>query len=96
MLDEKRRFARFDIPLILEFEPTKGNYSQGLTRNFSYEGFSFESQDSDFAAKENLEFKLKFPQEGTFVSVLGDVVWKKQVKDKCLAGVRLREMDKKR
>lgn len=97
MLDDKRQFTRFDIPLIVEFKPTKGasKFSWGLTRNFSYEGFSFESLNSDFAPKENLEFKLKFPRSGTFVSVLGNVIWKRQVEDKCLAGVKLGEMDEK-
>ncbi len=97
MLDDKRQFTRFDIPLIIEFKPTKraSAYSWGLTRNFSYDGFCFESLNSDFEAEENLEFKVKFPQSGTFVSVSGNVIWKRQVENKCLAGIRLEEMDER-
>ncbi len=97
MLDDKRQFTRFDIPLILEFKPARGvsAYSWGLTRNFSCDGFSFESLNSDFEPKENLEFKLKFPQSGTFVSILGNVAWKRQVENKCFAGIKFGEMDKK-
>jgi hypothetical protein len=101
MIYDKRKVMKFDIPLIMEFKPQNKvtDYSWGLTRNFSYEGFSFETQNFDFEPEEILELKLKFPHSDTFVSVLGDVVWKSKDKNKCLAEVRLRDMneeDKKR
>jgi hypothetical protein len=92
----KRKFMRFDIPLNIEFKPTKEatEYSWGVTRNFSYEGLSLESENFDLKPKENLELRLKFPQSDMFVFLLGDVVWKRQSGRQCLAGIKLREIDK--
>lgn len=96
MTNEKRKFTRFDIPVIIQFKPAKesSEYSWGLTKNLSCEGFSFEALNLDFEPEETLELKLKFPQRGTFISVLGDIVWKRQVSDKYWAGIKLKDMDK--
>lgn len=93
-LFDRRKFARFDILLNIEFKPFKKEipyYSSGLTNNFSLKGFCFESQDIDLESKEPLELRVKLPQDDTFVSVFGDIVWKRQLKGKCLAGIKLRE-----
>lgn len=97
MMADKRQFKRFDIPLFIDFKPANGTltYSKGVTRNLSYDGFSFESASSDFKLKENLKFDVKFPQRRTVVSVFGNVIWKKQVENKWLAGIRLGETDEK-
>lgn len=97
MLEDKRKFMRSSVPLVLEFKPTKrgSEHTWGLTRNFSYEGFSFETQNMGFERRKNMEFKLRFPKSYTPVSVIGNVVWKKQSENKCLAGVKLKEIDKK-
>ncbi|MBI4699441.1 MAG: PilZ domain-containing protein [Nitrospirae bacterium] len=97
MLDEKRKFSRYDVPLIMEFKPAKetANYSWGLTKDFSYDGFSFESNAMDFELRDQLEFRLKFPQKGAFISVTGAVVWKKPLEHKCLAGIMFRAADEK-
>ena len=97
MLDERRQFTRFDIPLILEFKPANGDskYAWGLTRNFSVDGFCFETRDANFEPQKNMEFKLKFPQRGTFVSVAGNIVWKKYVEDRYTSGVEFREVNEK-
>jgi hypothetical protein len=97
MLNDKRRFMRFGVPLVLEFKPIQGNseYSWGLTRNFSYEGFCFETRSMDFELRKDLEFKLNIPRSYTPVSVIGNVVWIKQYEDNCLAGVKFKEIDKK-
>lgn len=95
MSTNKRKFDRFDLPLIVKFRPTYGatDYTLGLTKNFSYEGLGLESRDFNFIPNENLELNLKFPQSGTFVSLLGDVMWKRESGDKCLAGVKLKVKD---
>jgi hypothetical protein len=96
MIHDKRKFTRIDIPIIMEFKPVKetAEYSLGLTRNFSCEGLSFESLDFKHEPIETLELKLKFPRRGTFISVLGDVMWKKQIRDRYLVGVKLKDMSK--
>ena len=92
MQHNKRKFKRFDLPLIVKFRPIYGSadYSLGLTKNFSFEGLGLEASDFNFIQNENLELNLKFPQSGSVVSLLGDVVWKMRAGDKNLAGIKLR------
>jgi hypothetical protein len=96
MLYKRRKFKRFDIPLIIGIKPNKrtAEYFMGITRNFSCEGFSFELHNFEFEQKENIEFKLKYPKSDLCVSFFGDVVWKKQVNTECLSGIKLRDMEK--
>jgi hypothetical protein len=96
-LEDKRKYMRFDIPLIIRYKSVKktAGYFGGLTRNFSYKGFSFDATNVNFEPKETLEFQLKIPQSRTFVSFLGDVVWKMRILNRFLAGVKFKEIDKK-
>jgi len=86
---------RFAIHLNMEWKPTKeaNEHLIGIVRNFSREGFSFASENFDLKPKETVELRLKHPQKNKFVSVSGDIVWKRQLKNRCLAGIKLRDMD---
>ena len=92
MLTNKRKFKRFDLPLIVKFRHSNGatDYTLGLTKNFSCEGLGLEAPDFNFMLKENLELNLKFPKSGSAVSLIGDVVWKRRLGDKSLAGIKIR------
>ena len=92
MQQNKRKFKRFDLPLIVKFKPIYGaaDYSLGLTKNFSCEGLGLEASDFNFIQNENLELNLKFPQSGAVVSLSGDVVWKTRAGDKNRAGIKLK------
>jgi hypothetical protein len=92
MLTNKRKFKRFDLPLIVKFRHSNGatDYTLGLTKNFSCEGLGLEAPDFDFMLKENLELNLKFPKSGSAVSLIGDVVWKRRLGDKSLAGIKIK------
>jgi hypothetical protein len=96
MQHNKRKFKRFDLPLIVKFRPIYGtaDYSLGLTKNFSCEGLGLEASDFNFIQNENLELNLKFPQSGSVVSLFGDVVWKTRAGDKNMAGIKLRVDDR--
>jgi len=96
MLKSKREFARFDLPLIVKFRPSYGatRYSLGLTKNLSFNGLGLEARDFNFIKNENLEMEVKFPQNGSSVSLLGDVVWKKQIGSNSMAGISLKIKDK--
>ncbi len=96
MLKSKREFTRFDLPIIVKFRPSYGatRYSLGLTKNFSFEGLGLEARDFNFIKNENLEMEVKFPQSGSSVSLLGDVVWKRQVGSSSMAGVKLKMKDR--
>jgi len=90
MLQNKRKFKRFDLPLIVKFRPTDGKnqYSLGLLKNISCDGLSLEAREFNFIREENLELELKFPQGNTSVSLLGDVMWKRRDRNICYAGVK--------
>lgn len=93
---ERRKFIRFDVPLDMEFKPLKdrSEYLPGITINFSREGFCFETESRDLRMNEVLELKVKLPNKDMFTPVVGEIVWKKQLKDKYLAGIQLEDMDK--
>ncbi|MEE8328745.1 MAG: PilZ domain-containing protein [Thermodesulfovibrionia bacterium] len=94
MLDNKRAFVRFDIPLEVKFKTPKNTneYVVGVTKNFSRKGFCFELQEFDIEPNKIVAFKVRHPQADVFVSVLGDIIWKKRVNTKFMVGVKLREM----
>lgn len=97
MVDNKRKFRRFDLPLVVTFKPAYGStdsYS-GLIKNFSLEGICLESNDFSFIKHESLEFSLKFPQGVSSATLRGNVAWKKQNDKRCLAGVKLNTTDRK-
>ncbi|MBI5056524.1 MAG: PilZ domain-containing protein [Nitrospirae bacterium] len=95
MLESKRQFRRFDLPLIVKFRPTYGptQYSLGLTKNISCDGLCLEARDFNFIKFENLELELKFPQGNSSVSIFGEVIWKKQDGNISRAGIKLRLQD---
>lgn len=94
MTPEKRKFTRVDMPIIVEFNQARqgAEHFRGLTRNFSCEGFSFEAMDFNYELNETLEVKLKFLRKGTFITVLGDVMWKKATQDRYMTGIKLKDM----
>jgi hypothetical protein len=92
MLESRRKFKRFDLPLFASFRPTYGatEYSVGLIKNFSCEGLAIEVNNFTFIQYENLELNLRFPHSDAFVFLSGNVAWKKQSSNNCLAGVKLK------
>lgn len=97
MLQDRRKFLRFDVPLHVKFKPSKDKlerYVFGTTINFSRNGFCFEVQNIDLKPAESLEFRVMLPSEDAFVPVLGDIVWKKQVDSNSLFGIKFIAMNK--
>lgn len=90
MLESKRKFKRFDLPLIVKFRPAIGKtqYSLGLLKNISWEGLSLEAREFNFVQHENLELELKFPQGNSSLSLLGDVMWNRQDGNISYAGIK--------
>jgi c-di-GMP-binding flagellar brake protein YcgR len=96
MLNDRRKFIRFDVSLDIAFK-TSGEsdvYFTGVTKNFSRTGLCFVSQASGLALKESMKLIVKLPDNNTFVSVSGNVTWMEQFKDRCWVGITLEEMEK--
>ncbi len=96
MIRDKRKFERFKILLNLEIKPTKvaTEYLFGIIRNFSQEGFSFVSEKFELEPGENMELRLKHPLRNNFIFAFGEIIWKREVNNRCVAGLKLRAMDK--
>jgi len=94
MQKNNRQFKRFDLPLIVKFRPTYGSipFSLGLTKNMSFDGLSIESRDFKFIKHEDLEMELKLPQNGSVISLLGNVVWRMESGKTSRAGINLNSM----
>jgi hypothetical protein len=91
VLENKRKFERFDLSVITQFKPVNEvtRHSLGLTKNFSREGLSIETRDFNFTPDKYLNLEIKSPNGGTVVSLIGDVMWKRQGENTSIAGVKL-------
>ena len=96
MLDEKRSFKRFDIPLDVEFKISNSSdkFLTGKTINFSRTGLCLESNAIAPNIKDVTEIKIKLPEKETYTTAVCNVAWQKRVDDKFLMGIKLMAMDK--
>ena len=92
----KRKFQRYDIPLIVKFRTTYGPsaFSLGLLKNLSFQGIGLESRDFTFITNENLEMEIKLPQNAASVSLLGSVMWNKYDGNINYAGIQFKVKNK--
>lgn len=90
MLEDKRRFERFDLSLVTKIgrDEESPRYSLGLTRNISREGLSIETRDFDFKQDNDLKLELRSPTNNTKVPLIGSVVWKRREENSNIAGVK--------
>ena len=95
MLECKRKFERFNLPLAVSFRPTYGatDFTVGLMKNISSDGLAIEVEDFSFIKYESLELNLQFPPSNDSIALSGSVMWKKQTDNKCMAGIKLTKVD---
>ena len=96
MLHDKRRHKRLNVFIVVEIKSLNApaKYHLGIIKNFSFEGFSFESQSEDLEVGENIEFKLRHPNDSSYVLNSGNIVWKKRDGEfDFFMGVKFREVD---
>ncbi len=94
-MKEKRKFKRFDIPLSVKFQPSTeaAEFCFGVTKNFSRGGLNFETNCFEHEPESTFELRVEIPQQNMFVSVLGDIVWKRRDGDKHITGIKIKAMD---
>ncbi|UCH44244.1 MAG: PilZ domain-containing protein [Nitrospiraceae bacterium] len=95
MSQDKRQSSRADVFLIADYRPVNksGEYSTGITDNFSSEGLSFETQDVHLKTGDILDMKLKAPQNGMEISAVGEIAWRQDGWYKCTLGVKFKEIE---
>ncbi len=97
MLDERRKFERYDTSLDAAIKSTKyfGEWFAGEIKNVSRSGLCFETMDIQPDSKDSMELELKLPDGGSYVTVSGSISWNQYLDNKCLVGVELADMDEK-
>lgn len=95
MSTDRRQFKRFETLLIVEIGPQQEStpYFFGITKDISFEGFIFESQNYDLQPGDIFEFRLKHPKNDLSVPVFGKIVWNRETKFECHSGVRFHRLD---
>jgi c-di-GMP-binding flagellar brake protein YcgR len=95
MLPNRRSYFRFDVPIKVTIANTKNNGTSltGTTQNLSRSGLCFETDNTDLQPDDRIELNIEIPDNETSYSLLADVMWKQQVNDRCLAGVKIVSMD---
>ena len=95
MLDERRKFERFDTSLDVAIKSTKyfGEWFAGEIKNVSRSGLCFETMDIQPESKDPIDLELKLSDGGSFVTVSGSISWNKYLVNTCLVGIELADMD---
>jgi len=98
MAMEKRKHARTDVFLIVDFHLTDHAHesSLGISRNYSEAGFSMESHHFEYKPGQILECTLRHPDHDSSVSVMGKIVWKRDGWYNAAMGVLLQDSERKR
>jgi len=84
---------RIDVHLDITLIPT-GEITEivGVTNDFSSQGFSFISENIQTVPGVPVQFEIRDPAGHEHISVKGDIEWKEEVRDRCIAGVKIREI----
>ena len=92
----RREYMRFDIHLDIEVMRSNamGEHLLGVTRNFSNEGLSFISENFEVNDQDSVQVRIKHHRKSRFIELSGKIIWKKQVRDRCLAGMRIKNIEK--
>ena len=92
MLDNKRKFPRFDFSVDVEFRANGDSFS-GMTKNVSLYGISFISQSCSVDVGSPLQFQIQNPQKKSTIEACGAIAWKRQMGDECHFGLLFQDMN---
>ena len=93
MLDNKRKFPRFNFAVDVKFNASGVAFS-GMTNNVSRDGISFILQSCSVDAGSLLQFQMQNPQREDTIEACGDIAWKRQMGDECHLGLRFKDINK--
>jgi hypothetical protein len=93
LLDNKRKFPRFNFAVDVEFNASGVAFS-GMTINVSRDGISFISQSCSADVGSPLQFQMQNPQREDTIEAYGDIVWKRKMDKEWLLGLRFQFINK--
>jgi len=70
-----------------------GTSLTGTTKNLSRSGLCFETDNTSLQPNDRIELNIEIPDNESSYPLLADVMWKQQVNDRCLTGVKIVSMD---
>lgn len=96
MVVERRKFRRFKVPLEarITLPENPSEHASGMIRDFSREGLRLESRGLQMDINAAVELMVRLPRKDTLIHITGDVKWSEQTGNNCLAGIRIKEMDR--
>ena len=95
MLPNRRSYFRFDVPVTVTMANLKNGETSytGTTKNLSRSGLCFETDNTNFQPNDRIELHIELPNNDSSYPLLVDVMWKRQVNDRYLTGVKIVSMD---
>jgi len=92
---DRRKFRRFecDLDLMVVKIGTKEINLPAKTKNFSRFGFCFRTENIILNERDEVDFMIKLPIDGTFSPLKGEIIWKMDKDNEISAGVLIREID---
>ena len=87
MLDNKRKFPRFNFMADVEFDASGVSFS-GMSKNVSRDGMGFISENFSADVGSPLQFQMQNPQREDTIEAYGDIVWKRKIDDGWHLGLR--------
>ena len=93
MLDNKRKFPRFNFTADVEFNASGVAFS-GMTINVSRDGISFISENCSADAGSPLQFQMQNPQREDTIEAYGDITWKRKIDNEWHLGLRFQFINK--
>jgi len=94
-LEERRRSRRFRIPFKVDVLPSRdaAHYVTGDIRDFSPDGFSFESVHIDLGTNSPIKARFLIDPGSDYISVNGRIAWKIKIGVETQVGVEIDELD---
>ena len=93
MLDNKRKFPRFNFAIDVEFR-ANGDLFSGMTKNISRNGLCFISQSCSVDVGTPLQFQIQNSKGEDAIKAYGDIAWKRQMGDECHLGLHFKDIIK--
>ncbi len=95
MLPNRRSYFRFDVPMKVTMANTENGETSltGTTKNLSRSGLCFETDSIGLQPHDRIELQIEIPDRDASYPLLADVMWKQQVNDRYLTGVKIVSMD---
>ena len=95
MVDDRRKYIRFEVPLKAELvvRVDVDSVQQGTTKDFSREGLRLTVRNFDLIKGESIDMKIFIPDKKEPIPLRGQIVWSKPDHN-WEVGIKISQIDK--